>query len=248
MMTGQGHTPDIIARAERAVGKIQGVSSCRISTDAGGEISEVHVVATAKKSPKLIARDVETCLMAEMGIAVDYKKIGVVLFESDTIADREKDDFARSPEEGEDIARFPVEEFSSRFAFQSVNLFVSQDSVQAEVELSRDGVETFGTASSTNVTGDHLRVIAEATLKAMGELLDDKIRLCLSDIVEIELGGVKAVVVKVDLVRNRESKSLAGCSLYSGNANQTTVFATLDAMNRVLGILRSRSSIEYKIK
>ncbi|MDH3217208.1 MAG: hypothetical protein OEN01_13145, partial [Candidatus Krumholzibacteria bacterium] len=66
-MVAQRYTPDIIARAEAVVGKIHGVSSCRISTDDAGEISEVHVVATAKKPAKLIARDVETCLMAEMG-------------------------------------------------------------------------------------------------------------------------------------------------------------------------------------
>jgi hypothetical protein len=54
--------------------------------------------------------------------------------------------------------------------------------------------------------------------------------------------------VKVDILRNRERKSLAGCSLFSGNTNQTVVFATLDAINRVLGKLSPRKSIEYRIK
>lgn len=247
-MSAQRYTPDIIARAEQAVSRIRGISSCRISTSGQGEITEVHVVATARKSPKLIARDVETCLAAEMGIAVDYKKIGVVLLESNTAADRDAHDITRPQDGGETIAEFPVEEFSSRFAFQSVNLFISQDSVQAEVELIRDGVETFGTARSENLNINHLRIVAEATLKAVGELLDDKIRLCLSEVVELALGDDTAVVVKVDLVRHRESKGLAGCALFSGNANQTAVFATLDAINRVLGVLKSSSTVEYKIK
>ena len=206
------------------------------------------MVATAKKSPKLIARDVETCLAAEVGITVDYKKIGVVLFESNTAADRDSHDITRPTGDGETIAEFPIEEFPSRFSFQSVNLFISQDSVQAEVELVRDGVETFGTARSDNLKVNHLRIVAEATLKAVGELLDDKIRLCLSEVVEITVGDDTAVVVRVDLLRNRESKGLAGCALFAGNANQTAVFATLDAVNRVLGVLKSRSSVEYKIK
>jgi hypothetical protein len=247
-MTAQRYTPDIIARAEQAVCKIRGISSCRISTDAEGEISEVHVVATAKKSPKLISRDVETCLMAEMAMAVDYKKIGVVLLESNDAADRDKHDATRPPQSDDTVAEFPIEEFPSRFAFQSVNLFISQESVQAEVELVRDGIETFGSAKSENLSVNHLRVVAEATLKAVVELLDENIRLCLSEVEEIVLGDDTAIVVKVDLVRNRESKSLAGCSLFSGNANQTAVFATLDAVNRVLGVLKSGSSIEYKIK
>ncbi len=137
-MTAQRYTPDIISRAEQVVSSIRGISSCRISTDAAGEISEVHVVATTRKSPKLVARDVETCLAAEMGIAVDYRKIGVVFFESSTSADREKHDATRPTEET--VAEFPVEEFASRFSFQSVNVFISQQGVQAEVELVRNGV------------------------------------------------------------------------------------------------------------
>jgi hypothetical protein len=198
------------------------------------------------KSPKLIARDVETCLAAEMGIKVDYKKIGVVLFETSPTADTTGQTSNGPSEEG--VVEFPVEEFSSRFAFHSVNLFISQQSVQAEVELTRDGLETFGTAMSNNPSASHLAVVCEATLKAVAESLDESIRLCLSEIAEVVLGEDTAFVVKVDLVRNRERKSLAGCSLLSGNANQTAVFATLDAINRVLGVLKSGSVIEYKIQ
>lgn len=247
-MAEQRHTPDTIARAEQAVGRIQGISSCRISTDPSGAITEVHVVASAKKPLKLIARDVETCLMAEMGIAVDYKKIGVVLLESSTAAERKERGITRAAGAEEPILELPVEEYPSRFAFQSVNLFISQESVHAEVELSRDGVETFGSATSDNLSVSHIRVVAEATLKAVGELLDENIRLCLSEVAEVMLGEDSAVVVKVDLLRNRERKSLAGCSLYSGSANQTTVFAALDAVNRVLGVLKSKDTVEYRIE
>jgi hypothetical protein len=244
-MTTKGHTPDAIARAERVVSSIRGISSCRITTDGDGEITEVHVVATTRKSPKLVARDVETCLAAELGMAVDYRKIGVVFFESSTTADREKGDATRPSYET--VAEFPVEEYASRFAFQSVNVFVSQDGVQAEVELVRNRVETLGTSRSEN-PDQHMRVVSEATLKAIGELLDDTIKLCLCDVVEILVGAQKAVVCKVDVIRNREGRSLVGCSLYAGNTNQTVVFATLDAVNRVLGVLKTGSPIEYKIK
>ena len=248
-MSAQRYTSDIIARAERAVSNIRGVSSCRISTDDNGEITEVHVVATAKKPPKLIARDVETCLAAEMGMSVDYKKIGVVLFEPDATPDATsatRDE--RAGAGAERVAEFPVEEFASRFAFHSVNLFMSQNSVQAEVELIRNGVEVFGSAKSDNPNTNDQRVVAEATLKAVGEILDENIRLCLSECVEVVLGGDIAIVIKVDLLQGRQRRSLAGCSLFSGNSNQTVVFATLDAVNRVLGVLKSGSAIEYKIQ
>jgi hypothetical protein len=50
------------------------------------------------------------------------------------------------------------------------------------------------------------------------------------------------------LLTGRDRKGLVGASVVSGNENQTAVFATLDAVNRVLGKLDLKSSVEYKIK
>lgn len=246
-MADKRYTPDVIARAEALVSKIQGISSCRIAADETGEITEVHVVATSQKPPKLVARDVETCLKAELGIHVDYKKIGVVLFD----AHHPEDHAVQEPSVevvDDTIREFPIEEHLSRFTFQSVNLFTSQESIQAEVELSRDGIDTFGSSKTENLSLSPLVVVAEATLKAVSELLDDNMRLCLADLLEIPTGEDTVIIVKVDLVKKRETKALAGCSLDAGNANQTVVFATLDAINRVVGKVKSKSSMEYKIR
>jgi len=248
-MSTQRNTPDIIARAQELIGRITGISSCRISTDESGAISEVHVVATDTKPAKLVARDVETCLQAEFGIQVDYKKIGVVTYESPNVDPDEPEPGERSPAPTslpEDIIELPIEEHPSRFAFQSVNLFLSHEKVQAEVELVRDGTESLGRASSSNVIVPQ-NVIAEATLNAVGDLLDGSFRLCLSGVHEVQLNGQAAVIVTVYLIKQRDRKSLTGCSLAEGNVNQTVVFATLDAVNRVLGKLGGASSVEYRI-
>lgn len=241
------YNSETIAQGERAVSSIEGVSSCRIEAD-DGKIKSVQVIVTTERSPGLVALDVQACLAAEAGIEVDYKRINIVALDTRTAADRNPDKVTRPENPDEPVSRFPIEEYASRYEFQSVNVFQSQKSVQAEVELVRDGVETFGAVRCANLAVPQQRLVAEATLKAVGELLDGGVRLCLSDVVEIKVGGEEAIVVKVDLLRNRESKSLAGCSLYSGNTNQTTVFATLDAVNRVLGVLRSRDAVEYRIK
>lgn len=79
---------DIIERAENLIVRLREVQSCRIYTDESGVITEIHVVAVTDRAPKLIARDVETCLKASLGIVVDYRKIGVVVIdpEKNTIA------------------------------------------------------------------------------------------------------------------------------------------------------------------
>jgi hypothetical protein len=56
------------------------------------------------------------------------------------------------------------------------------------------------------------------------------------------------MLVRVDVVSSRCTKSLAGCALVDGNENQSVVFATLDAVNRVTGKLDFKTSVEYKIQ
>jgi len=79
---------DIIERAENLIIRLREVQSCRIYTDESGAITEIHVVAVTDRAPKLLARDVETCLKASLGLIVDYRKIGVVVIdpEKNTIA------------------------------------------------------------------------------------------------------------------------------------------------------------------
>ena len=64
---------------------------------------------------------------------------------------------------------------------------------------------------------------------------------------KVTLGDATAFVVGVDIVDNRGTKRLAGCSILSGDQNQSVVFATLDAVNRIVGKLDFKGSVEYRI-
>jgi len=242
-MSDKGLTSEQLSAAQDLVSRIRGISSCHISVNGDGAITEVHVVATSEKAPKLIARDVESCLKAELGVDVDYKKIGVVVVES---AAQGGDAGAEAIPNG--LVEFPIEEYAPRFMFGSVNLFSSKSSVRAEVELERDSMEAFGSHESGNAELTPVRIIAQATLNAISEFLDDSSRLCLVEVRRVELGDREAFVVGVDLVGDRGTKCLAGCSIISGNESQSVAYATLDAVNRVIGKLEFKSSIEYKIR
>lgn len=230
-------TVEEVRRAEALVASVQGVSSCRIRIDGSGQVSEVHVVSRAGKSPKLVARDVEGILKAEMDLDVDYKKIGVVVLDAEHEAPADI-----PPEE------FPILEHASRFAFVSVNVVSTRAGLRAEVELSRESAEAFGSSESENPSSNALTVIAEATLRAVSEFLDDDIRLCLGGLLKVSLAGDDAILVRVDIIGARHSKTLAGSSMVAGNEAQSVVFATLDAINRLTGKFEFKSSIEYKIK
>lgn len=245
-MNPQRYTPDIIARAEQLISRIQGVGSAKITTDETGEITEVHVVAMGSKSPKLVARDVETCLKAELGIHVDHRKIGVVLYDQDHPAAIDPPGNRHATPEA--VIELPIEEFPSRFIFHSVNLFISHNETRAEVELAIDDTITFGSSTSDSHARSQRELVAEATFRAVTEYLDEKWQLCLVEVQELTVGGEDAIVVRVDLIRDRDKKSLAGCSIISTDVNQTVVFAALDAINRVMGKLRSKGTIEYNIE
>lgn len=237
-MSSQRLTSEDVRRAESLIGRIQGVTSCRIRLDGSGQIAEIHVVAGAGKAPKFIARDVEGALKAGMNLDVDYKKIGVVMLEAEDEA---------APAEPA-VEEFPILEHASRFAFSRVNVVSSRDGTRAEVELNRDGTIVFGGSQSDNPVSGALAVVADATLRAVSEFLDEPTRLCLGGVLKVPLGGREAIVVSVDVVGTRQTGSLVGCALVSGDEHRTIVFATLDAVNRLVGKLEFKSSVEYKIK
>jgi hypothetical protein len=237
-MSSQRLTSEDVRRAESLIGRIQGVTSCRIRLDASGQVTEIHVVAGPGKSPKFVARDVEGALKAGMGLDVDYKKIGVVMLDAE-----------EAPESGEPVIQeFPILEHASRFAFSQVNVVSSREGIRAEVELTRDGSHAFGGSQSDNPAAGALVVVADATLRAVSEFLDEPTRLCLGGVLKVQPGGRDAVVVSVEVVGARHTKTLVGCALVSGDEHRTTVFATLDAVNRLVGKLEFKSSVEYKIK
>lgn len=239
-MTPQRLTSEDVRRAEALIARIQGVTSCRIRLDGAGQIAEIHVVAGAGKSPKLVARDVEGALKAGMNLDVDYKKIGVVMLAAE--------EEAAAPADPPAIEEFTIIEHASRFAFSRVNVVSSREGTRAEVELTRDGAQAFGSSETDNPVAGALVVVADATLRAVAEFLDEPTRLCLGGVLKVQLGGCDAVVVSVDVVGPRHSKTLVGCALVSGDEHRTIVFATLDAVNRLVGKLEFKSSIEYKIK
>jgi hypothetical protein len=67
-----------VVDAEKWITQIKGVLQCKVDLTSDGEISGVHVVAQSDREPRHIVRDVEGLLKARLGIAVFYKKIGVV--------------------------------------------------------------------------------------------------------------------------------------------------------------------------
>lgn len=70
-----------IERAEELLITLPGVLNVRIVPGPTGEVSEVHVLTTTEVSPKQTVRNVESALLANLGMRVSHKKISVATSE-----------------------------------------------------------------------------------------------------------------------------------------------------------------------
>jgi len=62
---------------EKVLSNLAGIHSVKLVSDGNGNFSEVHVLATADKAPKQVARDIETAILAYTGKRIDRKIISV---------------------------------------------------------------------------------------------------------------------------------------------------------------------------
>ena len=263
---------EMIARAENLITRLRDIQSCRITTDETGQVTEVHIVACTNRSPKMIARDVETCLRAEMGLFVDYRKIGVVLIDSQKDLSTQEDSpkrrwtdrldvMDRRGEEEEEIHDLSEEdevheagpeleflEEDTRVRFKGLTLTLDEDTMDIEVRIERSGVEASGSMGKVAAGEPVLVVIARATVHALTELLDEDFNLCLSRIEEIDLKGRTALLAMIDEVSRREARSYVGCVFIGRDRNEAAALAVLDAVNRPLGRWKSRKGIHYTIR
>ena len=66
-----------VRRAENLLTTLEGVLSARVVTTPLGEVSEIHVLAQAGLQPKQLVRNIESALLAHLGLKVDHRKISI---------------------------------------------------------------------------------------------------------------------------------------------------------------------------
>lgn len=66
-----------IQRAEELLATLPGVVSARIIASTSGSVEEIHILTTTDVTPKQTVRNVESALIAHLGMRVSHKKISV---------------------------------------------------------------------------------------------------------------------------------------------------------------------------
>jgi len=66
-----------IRRAEELLTTLPGILSAKIVASDNGAVDEIHVLTTAEYTPKQTVRNIESALIAHLGMRVDHRKISV---------------------------------------------------------------------------------------------------------------------------------------------------------------------------
>lgn len=201
---------------EGSICKLRDIIATHVTVDGSGNIEEIHVVTRGSRNAKQIVRDVETLLVAELGLVVDHKKISVAQIQ--------------------DESRLPSLE--SRYKFSGVNIALSGLSAEVTVTLMKNGSTFTGSSNGPNIIQNRPRLIASATLDALKHVLEEGTTFLLEDLSVVPLGEKKAVVVLLTGLKGRSEKSFTGSALVSDDLDQAVVFATLNGLNRYLGLPR----------
>ena len=217
---------------EQELMRLVGVEAVRVCLD-GDTIAEVHVAASAGSRPKNIVRDIRSYLAAALGIELDHKKISIAVLKP------------RVPASAGESAG-AVEE-NRRVRFQSVQMLIEGVQAEALVRLSVDGRALTGSACGVPAAMESERLVACATLDALRPLLPDDTRFVCAGVAETQIGCGRAMLVDVRCVRSRSELRLIGACAAQADPLRGAVFATLDALNRVLGLLAPLRWTEVRV-
>jgi hypothetical protein len=219
-LSGRIHVEDI----ERALSQVAEVEAARVVTAADGNIAEIHIVALPSKTPKQLARDVESMIMARFGVPIDHRTISIAQLDVDSLSSS-----------GHEFQ--PGHAPRSRIL--SINATVTGVQAAASVVLEVEGRAFTGRASGVASSTGRTRQIALATLDAVAQYAQEGTNFALEDVSVIQLGRERVAVACVTLVTPHTEQSLSGSALVRHSEKDSIVRAILDAVNRRIGLLTS---------
>jgi hypothetical protein len=210
-----------VRRAENLLTSLEGILSARVVTTPLGEVSEVHVLAQAGLSPKNLVRNIESALLAQLGLKIDHRKISIAqTADVKPIEALEKD-----------AVRDKVLQRALLFENLAVAPGRRPHRIMITVTLSYRGQTDSAEEETADTPRSRVEAAAKASVTVVDRLLTDS---------SIALEGAKIVdafdrefaFVAVQGLGGRETILMTGTSEIKESAERAAVFAVLDATNR----------------
>lgn len=199
-----------IQQLEETLARLPSVNAVRVAAD-GDHVTEVHVLAAPEKAPKQVVRDVQTLVLARFGISVDRRAISVVQIGPDRVDPR-----------------------GDRPAILGVHEIPEGTRTTVTVTLGWHGEEYVGTATGPAAPSARLRLVGEAAVRAVEDLLAGD-ALALDSVGAPSIGMWRIMVAVVVSSGERGEETVVGSALSHGDDSEAVVRAVLDALNRRIG-------------
>ncbi|MDO8585863.1 MAG: hypothetical protein Q7T82_02380 [Armatimonadota bacterium] len=198
---------------ESAICQLRDIASAKVIGGPTGAIEEIHVLTESSRPPKQIVRDIESALMAKLGVQIDHKKISIAQVQGNQKPERR------------------------RLRFSDVAISVNGNRADATVHLSNDGTVYTGTSDGHSSAHSQLRLIATATLRAVENSGAADGTMVVEDLsAGTVLAGKTIVVVVTNMITDRGEDLLSGSCVVKQDLWKAVVNATLDAVNRRLSV------------
>lgn len=229
-----------VRRAELLLQSLKGVQSARVVVTPDGEITEIHVLTDTSLTAKQVVRNVESALLAQLGIKVDHRRIsvaqaspGVVPLE---LPDRDEAVPTLTPEAPPSpVPPPPPEPRSARdVLFQKVEVSSTKpNKVRVTVTLEHEGDVVSAEEDAADTPNMRLLAAARATVAALdGVVPDGTIDLVGAQFVEAF--DTTFVFVGVSVLTGRDTYLHTGTCEVRRGAEQAAALGVLDATNRWL--------------
>jgi hypothetical protein len=239
-----------IQRAEDLLATLPGVISARIVASSNGAVDEIHLLTTMEVTPKQTVRNVESALMAHLGMRVSHKKISVAMSDETQRPHRPPTTpnmhlqaiypTPGAPAAGVQEPTLPerpvvVGSIRRRIYFEDVEVRRSRTKgIMCRVTL-RKGEESY-IGECEGLENERLRIelAARAALTAMKQAEGEERVLALEGCRMVDAFDRQFVFVGITTRYGRETSMMTGSAEVRESAETASVLAVLDATNRWL--------------
>lgn len=217
-------------RAEELIASLTDVVSVRITATESGGVDAIHVLVTGDTPPKQVVRNIESALMAQLGLRVDHRKISIA-----ATSKRPTPGAGIGTQEAEEVAAAKL--LGRPVYFEDVEVRGSRArGVTCKVTL-RVGADHFAGEAEEGLQSDRSRVdvAARAALMALSMAGPVAGLFSLEGARVITAFDREFVFAAVMARSGRESVLLTGSCEVRDSAETAAVLAVLDATNRWMG-------------
>jgi hypothetical protein len=198
---------------EEKVRRLPGIEAARVVTE-GGSVTEVHVLTGMGKAAKQVVRDVQSLAQAVFGLAIDRRVVSVVQLPDPDLAQGDR----------------PV--------IVDVSEQMDGNHTKVVVTLGWQGDTLVGEVGGAAAHTTRNRLVAEATIEALQQALQDTTAIGVAAVDLPVLGSRSVAIAQVVMVTEGAERLMVGSALVDGESSRAVVRAVLDALNRHIPELR----------